>query len=159
MKIMDHILSYFYSFIAYSNQCCTEDLCELLLYIVYNIIDLETHEVGVTLKKDLSCFYLYFQGFLSRNNKEWLILCQIRISVRFLRNKVGRPAGLSISHKTCLMVSYYLEWNNFISIIHFCVLVFVLTFYYLTSLLFILLYGIVSKVPFYRLYLFILTHI
>ena len=141
------------------NQCCEEDLCELLLNIVYNIIDLEKHEVGVTIKKDLSCFYLYFQGFLLRNNKEWLILCQIRISVRFLRDKVGRPAGLSISHKTCLMVSYYLERNIFISIIHFCVLVFVLTFYYLTSLLFILLYGIVSKVPFYRLYLFILTHI
>ena len=53
-----------------SNQCCAEDLCELLLNIVYDIIDLEKHEVGVTLKKDLSCFYLYFQGFLSRNNKE-----------------------------------------------------------------------------------------
>ena len=156
MKMIDHILLYFFDCVY---QCCKEDLCELLFNIVYNIIDLETHEVGVTLKKDLSCFYLYFQGFLSRNNKEWLILCQIRISVRFLRNKVGRPAGLSISHKTCLMVSYYLEWNNFISIIHFCVLVFVLTFYYLTSLLFILLYGIVSKVPFYGLYLFILTHI
>ena len=51
-------------------HCYVEDLCELLLNIVYDIIDLEKHEVGVTLKKDLSCFYLYFQGFLSRNNKE-----------------------------------------------------------------------------------------